>query len=262
MCHSRRGTCRSLTICVDGSSPPSSQQARHCLRGQPATRVSGVPQHDQGSRQASGAAAPGKTGRGRGPSSPRRSFPSSARCRPIPSRPRDGGEEGATYPALVRAPGRRPLADDRKCRLSMPPADRRAAPPRGDARVVSRHQERYIDGALWSLQTSYYPLRWVDLGRDRAAGAENLTEGAVDHLARTHRPQAGWLPGPGLGTTAQRQRAHGSSTSRTTTRVLEVYRMLFAEDETPIGHGHGLPSTGINSPTIRASLTVRNRVGP
>ena len=43
--------------------------------------------------------------------------------------------------------------------------------------VVSRHQELYIDGCPWSLQTSYYPMRLVDMGARRlldAFGSEFL----------------------------------------------------------------------------------------
>ena len=76
-------------------------------------------------------------------------------------------------------------------------------------------------------------------GRLRAQTAllepEDLTEGAVDHLAKTpsglkqvgHRD----LVSARL---ANEQGAGRSSTSRTATRVLEVYRTSFAEDQTPI----------------------------
>ena len=34
--------------------------------------------------------------------------------------------------------------------------------------MVSRHQERYIDGTPWSLQTSFYPMSLVERGAHAA----------------------------------------------------------------------------------------------
>ncbi len=48
--------------------------------------------------------------------------------------------------------------------------------------VVSRHQERSIDGTPWSLQTSFYPMRFVQLGAFRLLQPGNIDEGTVDYL--------------------------------------------------------------------------------
>lgn len=50
------------------------------------------------------------------------------------------------------------------------------------ANVVSRHQERYIDDQPWSLQTSYYPMGFVERGAGRLLEAINLDEGTVRYL--------------------------------------------------------------------------------
>jgi GntR family transcriptional regulator len=52
------------------------------------------------------------------------------------------------------------------------------------ARVVSRHQQRFIDGTPWSLQTSFYP--WTLAAKaPRLTDAENIDGGAVKYLADT-----------------------------------------------------------------------------
>lgn len=48
--------------------------------------------------------------------------------------------------------------------------------------VVSRHQQRYIDGVLWSLQTTWYPMRLVDRGAHQLIQAEDMPGGVVRYL--------------------------------------------------------------------------------
>ncbi len=56
-----------------------------------------------------------------------------------------------------------------------------------------RHQERYIDGTSWSLQTTFYPLALAQRGADRLLEADNIKEGAVAYLrASIGLKQAGY----------------------------------------------------------------------
>lgn len=48
--------------------------------------------------------------------------------------------------------------------------------------VVSRHQERFIDEVPWSLQTTFYPYRLVEMGANRLIRAEDIPTGAVDYI--------------------------------------------------------------------------------
>jgi GntR family transcriptional regulator len=48
--------------------------------------------------------------------------------------------------------------------------------------VVSRHQERSIDGKPWSMQTSWYPMTFVDRGARKLIQAEDLQPGVVSYL--------------------------------------------------------------------------------
>jgi GntR family transcriptional regulator len=64
--------------------------------------------------------------------------------------------------------------------------------PRG-ASVVSRHQRRFIDGAPYSLQTTFYPMRLVEQGATDLIQAQDMTSGAVRYLEEELGiQQAGW----------------------------------------------------------------------
>jgi GntR family transcriptional regulator len=59
--------------------------------------------------------------------------------------------------------------------------------------VVSRHQQRFIDGVPWSLQTSFYPMRLVEQGATRLIQADEMLPGAVAYIEDTLRiTEAGW----------------------------------------------------------------------
>ena len=51
-----------------------------------------------------------------------------------------------------------------------------------DASVVSRHQQRFIDGVPYSLQTTFYPMRLVEQGATRLIQADDIVNGAVSYL--------------------------------------------------------------------------------
>jgi GntR family transcriptional regulator len=50
--------------------------------------------------------------------------------------------------------------------------------------VLSRHQQRYIDGIPWSLQTSFYPESLAD-GAVQLKQAGNINQGTVAYLSET-----------------------------------------------------------------------------
>jgi GntR family transcriptional regulator len=53
------------------------------------------------------------------------------------------------------------------------------------SQVISRHQKRYIDGTLWSWQTSFYPMRFVLTGADRLTEADDIAIGTEKYLEQT-----------------------------------------------------------------------------
>lgn len=97
-----------------------------------------------------------------------------------------GTGEGATYLDQVSAEHRMPRKTTPRVEVQVPPKEitRRLRVP-ATTQVVSRHEQRYIDGVLWSLQTSFYPMEFVHKGATRLLVAEDIEEGAVRYLAAT-----------------------------------------------------------------------------
>lgn len=48
--------------------------------------------------------------------------------------------------------------------------------------LVSRHQQRFIDGTPWSLQTSFYPISFALEGATRLLEAMNIEQGTIRYL--------------------------------------------------------------------------------
>ena len=62
-----------------------------------------------------------------------------------------------------------------------------------DAIVVSRHQSRFIDGDPWSLQTTFYPMRYVQAGAVKLIEPVDMPMGAVRYLQEAIGiEQKGW----------------------------------------------------------------------
>jgi GntR family transcriptional regulator len=96
-----------------------------------------------------------------------------------------GGGDSSVYVAEVSASGRMPT--DSPPRVEIQVATSVQAEElrlEQGAQVVSRHQERFIDGTPWSLQTTFYPYRLVERGATRLILPTDITEGAVTYLAR------------------------------------------------------------------------------
>jgi GntR family transcriptional regulator len=93
------------------------------------------------------------------------------------------GGEGATYTQEVRARLRQP--QDTLPRVEVQIANDVVASElqlTDDRTVIIRSQERSIDGTHWSLQASYYPMRFVPQGAVRLLQATNIDEGTVEYL--------------------------------------------------------------------------------
>jgi GntR family transcriptional regulator len=145
------------------------------------------------------------------------------------------GEEGSTYPALVRQQDRQNAgAGDPEVKVldSPPEIATRLSIEEGEF-VVSRQQQRFIDDTVWSLQTSYYPMKWVEQGAAGLLVPKDILEGAVEYLAKavglkqsSYRDLL-WARQPN-----DRERELFNLTVNHS--VIEVYRTSFAQDGTPI----------------------------
>ena len=108
--------------------------------------------------------------------------------------PHVGDDATAIYASDVASHLRRPDVSVPRIEIQRAagiPANELRLPP--DASVVSRHQQRFIDGLPYSLQTTFYPMRLVELGAIRLIQAEDILEGAVGYInAAIGIKQVGW----------------------------------------------------------------------
>ena len=97
-----------------------------------------------------------------------------------------GGGDSATYESEVAAQRRTPRRTVPRVEVQQAQgviaAELRLAE---GSTVVSRHQQRYIDDRLWSLQTTFYPMRFLELGAVRLIQAEHIEPGAVKYIEDT-----------------------------------------------------------------------------
>jgi GntR family transcriptional regulator len=105
-----------------------------------------------------------------------------------------GGEADPDYDREVTASRRTPQSSSPKVEIQQ--ASALLAEELGIAEgapVVSRHQERSIDGTPWSLQTSFYPMTLVDGGAVPLIQARNIPQGTVAYLSESLGiKQVGW----------------------------------------------------------------------
>jgi GntR family transcriptional regulator len=96
-----------------------------------------------------------------------------------------GGGEGRDYTEDAKVQGLEP--NDSPPRVEVQWAEDRAARylQLEAAQVVLRHQRRYINDKPWSIQTSYYPLKFVTEGATKLLEATDIGEGVVKYLENT-----------------------------------------------------------------------------
>lgn len=105
-----------------------------------------------------------------------------------------GAGEGTVYESEIQRNGRIP--EETLPRVEVQAASDLVASQlqlEAGAQVISRHQERRIDGTPWSLQTTFYPMEFVTRGATQLLMAENFKEGMVKTLeANLGIKQVGW----------------------------------------------------------------------
>jgi Transcriptional regulators len=103
------------------------------------------------------------------------------------------------------------------------------------ASVVSRHQKLLIDSKPWSMQTSFYPMKFVELGAARLVEANNIEPGVVHYLGETlglkqvgYQDKVSARP-PNEGETSFFRLADGSAAA-----VIETVRTAYGSSGDPI----------------------------
>ena len=97
--------------------------------------------------------------------------------------PKTSGSEGNTYTVEVEAELRQPMATVPRVEVMRADWDFASELKLEEGvTVVSRHQQRFIDGTPWSLQTSFYPMPLIERGASRLLQAVDIEEGTVSYL--------------------------------------------------------------------------------
>ncbi len=157
-----------------------------------------------------------------------------------------------------RDPGRPAGAAGSTPRVEIQPSsDAIAAGLRLDAgsAVVVRHQQRFIDRTPWSLQTSCYPMRFVEQGATDLIQACSIDQGTVSYLReRLGVEQAGYRDVITVRAPDQTEASFFSLPGDGRVSVIETRRTAFDSSGTPIRLTHQRLSCG--------SQSVRHQRGP
>jgi GntR family transcriptional regulator len=152
--------------------------------------------------------------------------------------PTAGGIEDEIYRSEVERQGRRPEE-------TRPRVEVQSAPPGiaqllqleagTDAQVISRHQQRSIDGTPYSMQTTYYPMRFVtDHHATRLLEARDIEGGVVDYLRGLSIDQVGWRDQFFVRPPDANERVFFSLSDRVQVAMLDVRRTGYDQDGHPI----------------------------
>jgi len=142
--------------------------------------------------------------------------------------------DSATYLSQVSEEHRIPSSSVPKVEVQVPPPPvlRRLRLGPG-TQVISRHQERYIDNILWSLQTSFYPMDFATKGgATRLLMAEDIAEGTVAYLADHGHKQVGyrdWITARAPDENEQKLFSLAHDTA-----MFEIFRTAFDQDGVPL----------------------------
>jgi len=103
-----------------------------------------------------------------------------------------------------------------------------------DEQVLSRHQQRFIDGKPHSMQTSYYPYGYAAKA-PRLLQAGDIEEGAVAYIAEeVGVKQAGWREELQVRTANSQERDFFDLSAKSGAQVIEAFRTAFDGDGNPI----------------------------
>jgi GntR family transcriptional regulator len=96
--------------------------------------------------------------------------------------------------------------------------------------VVSRHQERFIGRTLWSLQTSFYPMRLIEDGATRLIEAVDIEGGELAYLAALGIKHVGYRDSIAVRVPDDREQAFFKLPADGRVPVFEIFQVDFRED--------------------------------
>jgi GntR family transcriptional regulator len=103
------------------------------------------------------------------------------------------------------------------------------------AQVISRHQQRSVDGTPYSMQTTYYPMKFItDNSATRLLDARDIEGGVVDYLRSLGIDQIGWRDQFLVRPPDTNERTFFNLSDRVQVAMLEVRRTGYDRDGNPI----------------------------
>jgi GntR family transcriptional regulator len=142
-----------------------------------------------------------------------------------------GGGEGIVYTAEVAASGRTATAQG--LTVEMQKATRRVANalhiPEGSD-VISRNQQRLVDGRPWSLQTSFYPRPLLEPA-PRLQEPDEIEDGTVGYLRECGIEQAGYRDTIGVRSPNRRETEFFDLPPDGHIQVIEIFRVAFDQND-------------------------------
>lgn len=142
-----------------------------------------------------------------------------------------GGGEGFVYTAEVAASGR--TATTSGLRVELQRAIGEVAEslriPAGSG-VINRHEQRFVDGRPWSLQTSFYPRSLVERA-PRLLDPEALEEGTVAYLRQCGIEQAGYRDAIEVRSPDPTETEFFDLPADGRIQVIEIFRVAFDQDQ-------------------------------
>jgi GntR family transcriptional regulator len=173
-------------------------------------------------------------------------------------------DEGPVYRAAVEATLRKPTSTEPRVEIQQAAGVIANALqlPTGSA-VVSRHQQRYIDGTPWSLQTSFYPMSLVERGALRLIQAPNIIEGTVSYLtSELGLGQAGWRDKITVRVPDATETSFFKLPDDGRVAVFEVLRTAFDHDGKPFRLTISVYPVDRNQFSVEVGKVPREAVGP
>jgi GntR family transcriptional regulator len=142
-----------------------------------------------------------------------------------------GGGEGLVYTAEVLRSGRKattgePRVEVQKANAAV--ADSLRIPEGSD--VISRHEQRFVDGRPWSLQTSFYPRTLAEQA-PRLLETDSFQEGTVAYLRGQGIQQAGYRDAIEVRIPKQEESDFFRLPIDNRIQMVEIYRVAFDQEQ-------------------------------
>jgi GntR family transcriptional regulator len=150
--------------------------------------------------------------------------------------PKTGGSggEGVAYASEVAAVGRTlSVTSPRVQILKATSGIARALQIPEGSEVISRYQERYVDGRPWSLQTSYYP-RHLSQHASRLLDTDDIVEGTVAHMAMAGIRQTGYRDAIEVRSPDEAETAYFDLPVDGHVQIFEITRVGFEQSGAPL----------------------------